>query len=161
MQALVGRSTPVLRVPTRTACGVQMHSLIQYLRRHIPGTIAVQTRAAKSGHKLDQDRLVPKQHGRVRLAVVGDVHGQWTPADAAALRLLAADAVLWVGECQYQQVPGQLTRLMSPAVMWAQHGLLFELEAHDSTQVRHLTCIILQVILPMRTWDWCSRLQPW
>ena len=36
---------------------------------------------------------------RVRLAVVGDMHGQWTAADAAALRALQADAVLWVGEC--------------------------------------------------------------
>lgn len=35
---------------------------------------------------------------RVRLAVVGDVHGQWSPADAAALKVLQADAVLWVGE---------------------------------------------------------------
>lgn len=36
----------------------------------------------------------------VRLAVVGDVHGQWTPADAACLRFLAPDAVLWVGESE-------------------------------------------------------------
>lgn len=103
MQVLVCGSTPIFRAPLKTAHKVQMHSLIQYFRRHLPSTGAVQTRAAKSQHKLDQDRPVwkQKQNGRVRLAVVGDVHGQWTPADAAALRLLAADAVLWVGEWQH------------------------------------------------------------
>jgi hypothetical protein len=38
---------------------------------------------------------------RVRLAVVGDVHGQWSAADAAALTALAPDAVLFVGESMW------------------------------------------------------------
>jgi hypothetical protein len=42
----------------------------------------------------------PEASNMVRLAVIGDVHGQWTPADAACLRLLAPDAVLWVGESE-------------------------------------------------------------
>lgn len=159
MQVLAGRSAPILRVPSpRAACDVHMHSLIQYIRRHLPSSGTVQTRAAKSAEqKVDQDRLVPKQNGRVRLAVVGDVHGQWTPADAAALRILGADAVLWVGESQLassaEHMPRHLARLESLA-QGAVRSCLFR-------PINSLLCTLLQVTLAMKTWVWCSRLQHW
>lgn len=34
----------------------------------------------------------------MRLAVVGDVHGQWSERDEAALRWLGADMALFVGD---------------------------------------------------------------
>ena len=36
--------------------------------------------------------------GTVRLAVIGDVHGQWHAADVVALHQLGADCVLFVGD---------------------------------------------------------------
>lgn len=41
---------------------------------------------------------------RVSVAVVGDCHGLWGPADAAALQALQADAVLFVGDIGNEDV---------------------------------------------------------
>lgn len=43
-------------------------------------------------------RLARATPRTLRLALIGDVHGAWSPADAAALRWLAPDAALFVGD---------------------------------------------------------------
>lgn len=53
----------------------------------------------------------------VRLAVVGDVHGQWCPdRDAAALQALHADFTLFVGDFGNERVPlvRQIAELEAP-----------------------------------------------
>jgi hypothetical protein len=72
--------------------------LAQQARQHLPGRRGVSSTAQSTA--VATAATTNKQLKRVRLAVVGDVHGQWGPADAAALKALQADAVLWVGEWQ-------------------------------------------------------------
>ena len=43
-------------------------------------------------------RLARATHRALRVAIVGDVHGAWSPSDAAALAFLAPDAALFVGD---------------------------------------------------------------
>lgn len=83
----------MLAFASEVHCKVQ--GVLRHARQYLPGNRMGTTTAAAARAPQQQQQ----QHERVRLAVVGDVHGQWSPADAAALQALRADAVLWVGEC--------------------------------------------------------------
>lgn len=68
---------------------------------------AVATAGGNANSRQPQEQsqsVMSRSSKRVRLAVVGDIHGQWGPADAAALRALEADAVLWVGDIGNEDV---------------------------------------------------------
>lgn len=43
--------------------------------------------------------------GSVKIAIIGDVHDQWTEADARALRFLQPDMALFVGDFGNEVVP--------------------------------------------------------
>lgn len=43
--------------------------------------------------------------GTVRLAVIGDVHGQWNPEDVVALGRLGAHCALFVGDFGEEDLP--------------------------------------------------------
>jgi hypothetical protein len=77
----------------------QVIGLAQQARQLLPSRRDVSSSAAQTT-AVATSATTNRQLKRVRLAVVGDVHGQWGPADAAALKALQADAVLWVGEWQ-------------------------------------------------------------
>jgi uncharacterized protein (TIGR04168 family) len=49
--------------------------------------------------------LENSQEGLIKIAVVGDVHDQWEPADGVALKHLGVDLVLFVGDFGNESVP--------------------------------------------------------
>lgn len=120
--------------------------VLRHARQYLPGngTVTTAAAAARAPQQLelaDHHHHHQQQHERVRLAVVGDVHGQWGPADVAALKALRADAVLWVGECTAAIQPAGL-RSTSPK---------YTPNPRPPAQGTSAT----------RMWAWCSRLPRW
>ena len=52
----------------------------------------------------------------LRIAIAGDLHGQWDATDERLLELIAPDALLVVGDLSdgHQQIPARLSRLQLP-----------------------------------------------
>jgi uncharacterized protein (TIGR04168 family) len=70
--------------------------------------------------------------GAARLAVVGDVHGQWGPEDEAALAALAPTAVLFVGDFGEEDVGLVRSLAAPPAGAGASPPRFFVLGNHDA-----------------------------
>jgi uncharacterized protein (TIGR04168 family) len=50
------------------------------------------------GMSQQESKITPKIASEITIAIVGDVHGQWSAADSLALQHLQADLVLFVGD---------------------------------------------------------------